>query len=60
MNYLNLWTHLLMLYAMHLIPCIAIKFCFVQQGLSGYPKLLKAELSGVYIENNPICLCIMV
>ena len=49
-----------MLYVMHLIPRTVIYFCYVQQGLSGYPELLKAELSGVYIENNPICLCIMV
>ena len=32
----------------------------MQQGLSAYLELLKAELSGVYIENNPICICIMV
>ena len=33
MNYLNLWTQPLMVYAMHLIPSIRIKFCYVQQGL---------------------------
>ena len=49
-----------MLYAMQLILSIVIYFCYVQQGLSGYPELLKADLSGVYIENNPICLFIMV
>ena len=32
----------------------------MQHGLPGYPELLKAELSGVYIENHPICLCVMV